>query len=58
MELSSFCKWARGHDQMYCEYLPSWMDWTILLFMGFLQDVNKMYKDKIAVAELERKVRE
>jgi hypothetical protein len=24
--------------------------------MGFLQDVNTMYKDKDAVAELERKV--
>lgn len=41
---------------MYCEYRPNWGDWVILVFMGFLQDVNNMYKDTVGVAELERKV--
>jgi hypothetical protein len=41
---------------MYCEFQPSYGDWIILLFMGCLQDVNKMYKEKEAVAELEKRV--
>lgn len=35
-KLSYLCTKARSNNQMYCEYSPVYIDWVILLFMGFL----------------------